>query len=102
MEQLVPRIKTLTFGNARMLYPREVTSITFGYERYLVDNLNPDIARQIEVVKEMHAKYMSKDESKQPEKDLLQALAAFRKVENVRIETSDNADYLEGWLTPEQ
>jgi hypothetical protein len=102
MEQLVPWIKTLTFGSARMLYPREVTSNTFGYERYLVDSLNPDIARQVEVVKEMHAKYMTENESKQPEKDLLQALAAFRKVENVRIETSDNANYLEGWLTPEQ
>jgi hypothetical protein len=102
MEQLVPWIKTLTFGSARMLYPREVTSITFGYERYLVDNLSPDIARQVGAMKEMHIKYMSENESKQPGKDLLQVLAAFRKVENVRIVTSDNVDYLEGWLTPEQ
>jgi hypothetical protein len=90
VKQLVPWIKTLTFGSAQLRNPQD----------YL--NQKPTADRQVQAIEKLYSKYMAEEEEKEPEKILLQVLAVFRKLEGVRIILSDKTKYLGGWLSPEQ
>jgi hypothetical protein len=90
--ELVPWIKTLTFGTAQIDYSQR--------ERYI--NQIFESVRDVEAIQTVCVKDMVYEQSKEPEKLMIKVLLSFRNLENARIIVEDWLDYLGGWLMSEQ
>jgi hypothetical protein len=96
VKELVPWIKTLTFGTAQLSQSRTEDFFDPSHvERF------PEIAQQAGALRSAWSKNMARQQSVDYKSALPQVLVAFRNLKDARIVVVDKADYLGGWLTPE-
>jgi hypothetical protein len=96
VKELVPWIKTLTFGMAQLSQSRT----EYFFDPSHVERF-PEIAQQAGALWSARSKYMARQQSVDYKSALSQVLVAFQNLRDARIVVVDKADYLGGWLTPE-
>jgi hypothetical protein len=96
VKELVPWIKTLTFGTAQLSQSRT----EYFFDPSHVERF-PEIAQQAGALWSARSKYMARQQSVDYKSALSQVLVAFQNLRDARIVVVDKADYLGGWLTPE-
>jgi hypothetical protein len=98
--ELLPWIKTLTFGTAQLCQGVH-DSVNFTTLQEHVDE-HCQSAQPFGTIEEAHTKCVAYEQSREPERDLTRVLPAFRNLENLRVVVVDKPDHHGGWLTPEQ
>jgi hypothetical protein len=96
VKELVPWIKTLTFGTAQL---SQRGGECFLDPRYV--EKFPEIAEQAEALQSAWSEHMARQQSVDYKSALAQILVAFQNLKSARIVVVDKAECPGGWLTPE-
>jgi hypothetical protein len=95
VKELVPWIKTLTFGTAQL---SQRGGECFLDPRYV--EKFPEIAEEAEALQSAWSEHMARQQSVDYKSALAQILVAFQNLKSARIVVVDKAECPGGWLTP--